>query len=99
MTKIRSDNLTDDDTFLDKSPLEKIYEEMGIKGLEQKNYNNYQIVGPKSSSTSFQVYQPKSSAEYYHTMHSTPNPNTAPANYRVIFFLFVEIINLFLMYS
>ena len=57
--------------LLDKSPLERMYDELGLSGIEEKTYQQYQ------------VYAPKSSSEYFSVMHSLPNPLTAASNYRV----------------
>uniref|UniRef100_A0A914ZCB1 Uncharacterized protein n=1 Tax=Panagrolaimus superbus TaxID=310955 RepID=A0A914ZCB1_9BILA len=61
---------SNDMALLDKSPLERMYDELGLSGIEQKTYQQYQ------------VYAPKSSSEYFSVMHSSPNPQTAPTNYR-----------------
>jgi hypothetical protein len=46
------------------------YDETGLSGIGQNTYQQYQ------------VYSPKSSSEYFSVMHSLPNPQTAPVNYR-----------------
>uniref|UniRef100_A0A7E4UZQ8 Zasp-like motif domain-containing protein n=1 Tax=Panagrellus redivivus TaxID=6233 RepID=A0A7E4UZQ8_PANRE len=57
---------SNDAQFVEKSPLEKLYDDLGLLGIEQKNYKNYQ-----SSGNSWQVYNPKSSGEYYGTRAGT----------------------------
>jgi hypothetical protein len=61
---------SNDNMLVNQSPLERMYDELGSSGIEQKAYQQYQ------------VYAPKSSSEYFSVMHSLPNPQTAPGNYR-----------------
>lgn len=64
------------------------YDEIGLRGIGQNTYQQYQ------------VYSPKSSSEYFSVMHSLPNPQTAPVNYRVktLFFNFRILISAFFIF-
>lgn len=63
----------DDATFVDKSPLEQMYDELGINGMNHKNYKDYK---------QFQVYEPKSTPEYFNTMYNISTPSTGVASSR-----------------
>lgn len=58
-----------DDNDIIQSPLDKMFDDLGLTGLDDKNYDNY-------------IYKPKQSSEYFAIKNQSSFPNFR-ANYSV----------------